>query len=135
MRAQTFYSILNRARDDDFSGCMDRVRGLPDDQDFEAFIKSESPDTVETRRQVRLVVDFLNDAAHLIRHQYVTPEHILGIYLPSILACHDRLLKWWLPGFRHKYQSDLYYRNFEFLCNNARELSSGGRVTWPSVSG
>jgi hypothetical protein len=139
IRAQTFLSILNTARDIDFSTCMDAVRRLPDRDprldDFEEFDAFEQTAEEDTQRRVRKAIDFLNDIAHLIRHRYLTPEHVLQIYTPSVEACHRKLLDWWVQGFRIKYGGKYYYEHFKFLCENVQKLQRGEHVDWSPLSG
>lgn len=112
MQAQTFVTIVNTAREIEFSKGMDKIRSLRY-TDYKKFKRSESK-VVQT--QVREVVDFLNDIRHLIKHGYLTEEHVLNIYFVSIMACSERLLPWWLEGFRQEHDNQFYYYNFEQLC-------------------
>jgi len=145
IRAQTFLEIMNTAREVKFSSYMDTVRGLHN-REYVEFIASE-PVAAES---VRTVVDFLNDVAHLIRHGYIKPQHILLICAASIQAC-DQLRTWWLSSFRNEKarqaiargasnedataESKYYYEHFDFLCRNVQALKKGERVNWSLVGG
>jgi hypothetical protein len=79
---------------------------------------------------VTSAVDFLNDLMHMIKHGYLTKEHVLNIYYLSILACADRLLPWWLDGFRKEHGSRYYYENFQQLCTQIKTLGEGKLLDW-----
>ncbi len=72
MQAQTFVTIVNTAREIEFSKGMDKIRSLRY-IDYKKFKKSE-PKAVQ--EHIREVVDFLNDIRHLIKHGYLTEEHV-----------------------------------------------------------
>ena len=129
VRAQTFWNVLDTARRIDFSRRMDAIRSLPEIGSYEEFERLHLP----ADEDIRVVVDFLNDILHLIRHRYIKREDILNIYTPSIEACARKLLPWWLVGFRTKYKSELYYLNFQCLCENVRDLLHGKSVVWPRL--
>src|SRR5262249_38408332 len=130
IRAQTFLAVLEEARQVKFSDCMDTIRNLHTYNNYDDFEGTESH---ETQQAVRTAIDFLNDIGHLIRHQYVTRNHILLTYTPSIRACEEKLLPWWLQGFRRKSGSPLYYEHFEFLCYNVSALQRGEHIMWPQT--
>jgi hypothetical protein len=131
IRAQTFIDILSYEREINFSHCMDVIRGLTDGEckDYKKFINSQ-PDK---DKQIRQAVDFLNHLAHLVRHGYIKPEHILILYTASIDACRKMLLgkDKWLDGFRKNAGSYKYYLNFECLCNNLENLWRKKKFEWP----
>ncbi len=131
IRAQTFIDLLNYEREIGFSQCMDCVRSLKDGDcaDYKKFKKREP----EKDKQIRQAVDFLNHLAHLIRHGYATPKHLLVLYTPSIEACQDKLLGEgkWLEGFRMDARSPKYYLHFERLCDNLGNLWHGKEIIWP----
>jgi len=132
IRAETFISLLTYERDIHFSQNMDVIRALSPEEckNYKLFRKKQS----EKDEQIRQVVDFLNHLAHLIRHGYVTPRHILALYTSSIMACRTGLLGKgnWLDGFRVYANSPAYYLNFEYLCNNLENLWLGKEVAWPN---
>jgi len=130
LESQAFLSILDTARRISLSENLDTIRDMPRYEDFKKF---ESEGAAEQQEAVRSVVDFFNDLSHLIEHRYVTPRHIVGIYTLSIKACKDKLLPWWLEGFREKYKSDYYYSHFETLCDNVDGLLRGEDVVWPKA--
>jgi hypothetical protein len=82
-RAQTFQSIFEYEHQVHFSTCMDTVRKV-----------KGKPPTAAEREHILVVVNFLNHIAHMIRHRYVEPTHVLLLYSPSIKACRDNLLPW-----------------------------------------
>ena len=112
MQAQTFLRIIDTARSIRFSQGMDIIRSLRYDN-YEQFRRSE---TKEVQGQVRDIVDFVNDLNHLLREKYVTEEQVRQIYSSSIRSCAERLLPWWLWGFRDQHGGPYYYKNFEELC-------------------
>jgi hypothetical protein len=116
IQAQTFVTVVNTARTIRFSRGMDRIRALRFG-DYDTFRDSTSP---EVQRHVREVVDFLNDVGHMLRHGYLTRQHVLNIYCFSILDCSERLLPWWLEGFRREHGGRDYYENFQLLVDTAR---------------
>jgi hypothetical protein len=126
MQAQTLVTIVNTARNIHFSQGMDIIRALHYDN-YDEFKKSESE---EVQAQVREVVDFLNDLRHMIKHGYLTKEHVLNIYFVSIAACSEKLLPWWVEGFRHEYGNQYYYYNFEQLCKIIRQMGEERLVRW-----
>jgi hypothetical protein len=126
IQAQTFLTIVNTAREIQFSKGMDLIRSFKynDYQDY------KSKESQEVQDLVRSVVDFLNDLMHMIKHGYLTKEHVLNIYYLSILACADRLLPWWLDGFRKEHGSRYYYENFQQLCTQIKALGEGKLLDW-----
>jgi hypothetical protein len=98
IQAQTFMTIVNTAREIQFSKVMDKIRKFKY-TDYKTYKLKESR---ETQRQVREVVDFLNDVMHMIKHGYLTRHHVLNIYFVSIRACEARLLSWWVEGIRQE---------------------------------
>lgn len=116
IQAQTFMTIISTAREIQFSKVMDKIRKFKY-TDYKTYKLKESR---ETQRQVREVVDFLNDLMHMIRHGYLTKHHILMIYLVSIRSCEEHLLPWWIEGFRVEQGSDDFYFSFEELCKEMR---------------
>lgn len=100
-RAQTFQSIFEYEYQVHFSKRMDTIRKL----------KGKLPTDAE-REDILVVVNFLNHIAHMIRHRYVVPTHVLLLYGPSIKACRDNLLPW-LEAERKN--ESRYYLHFEKL--------------------
>ena len=96
-------------------------------KDYNKFKKSES---VKVQAHIREVVDFLNDIRHLIKHRYLTEEHVLNIYFLSIMACSERLLPWWLEGFRQEHGNQYYYYNFEQLCTMVNQMGETRLELW-----
>jgi hypothetical protein len=131
IRAQTFMDTLSYEREIDFSSCMDIIRELNGEeyQNYSEFCAKQP----KKEKQIRKAVDFLNHLAHLTRHGYVTPKHILVLYTASIEACREKLLGQgkWLDSFRKNAKSPKYYLNFECLCNNLENLWLEETVTWP----
>ncbi len=128
IQAQTFLTLVNTARDIHFSQGMDIIRSLRY-SDHDEFRKKEPK---EVQAHVRDVVDFLNDIRHMIKHGYVTEEHVLNIYFLSIMACAERLLPWWLQGFRHEHGNEYYYYNFEQLCKMIQRMGEKRLLRWHS---
>ncbi len=126
IQAQTFLTIVNTAREIEFSKGMDLIRSFKYDnyQDY------KSKESQEVKDLVRAVVDFLNDLMHMIKHGYLTERHVLNIYYLSILACAERLLPWWLDGFREEHGNQYYYDNFHQLCEQIRSLGEGKLLDW-----
>ena len=126
IQAQTFLTIVNTAREIEFSRGMDVIRAFRYDnyQDY------TSTETQEVKDLVRAVVDFLNDLMHMIKHGYLTEQHVLNIYYLSILACAEHLLPWWLAGFRKEQGNPYYYENFNQLCEQIRDLGEGKLLDW-----
>ena len=112
IQAQTFVAITEKARSVHFSKTMDLIRSL-DYRDYDEFKNGVRH---EQQEAIRDVVDFLNDVQHMIDSDYVSARQILRIYFLSIRACAERLLPWWLHGFRKDQGSLYYYENFERLC-------------------
>jgi hypothetical protein len=112
-RAQTFLSLLSYEREVHFSRHMDVIRALRAEPVSEL--------TSEQRASILVVVNFLNHAAHLIRHRYVVPKQLLLLYAPSIAACHNKLLgkDQWLPTLRSETKEPRYYLHFAKLCQEA----------------
>ena len=131
IRAQSFIDTIGYEREIGFSQGMDTIRGLSNEEcvNYDEFQKRQ-PGKDD---RIRKVVDFLNHLAHLVRHGYVTPQHILILYTPSIEACRNKLLGEgkWLQGFGKNAHSPKYYLNFECLCNNLENLWYGKEVQWP----
>jgi len=118
LQAQTFLMITDRARQIRFSQGMDLIRSLhftdgDNLQKYEDFKKQKS---LRERNHIRNIVDFLNDIKHMMNHGYLTADHILPIYFVSIQDCKDKLLDWWVEGFRHEHGRSYYYENFKDLC-------------------
>ena len=113
-RAQTFHSIVEYEHQVQFSLCMDTVRNL----------KGKLPSD-EERKNVLVVVNFLNHVAHMIRHRYVAATHVFLLYSPSIRACRGNLLQpgQWIAQEREKDSS--YYLHFAKLCEEETE-----RLIW-----
>ena len=105
-RAQTFHSIVEYEHQVQFSVCMDTVRRL----------RGKLPASDDERKNVLVVVNFLNHVAHMIRHRYVAATHILLLYSPSIQACRDNLLQpgQWIANERAK--DSRHYLHFAKLC-------------------
>lgn len=119
IQAQTFVTLINTARSIRFSHGMDIIRSLRY-QDYAEFKKSTSPDV---QAHIREVVDFFNDIGHMLRHRYLTEQHIFNIYYYSILDCSERLLPWWLEGFRQEHGGRAYYSNFKLLVDSAQRAA------------
>jgi hypothetical protein len=128
LHAQAFLSLASYEREIEFSRNMDVIRGLqhkPFDEVSEAEQKS-----------IRLVVDFLNHVAHLMRYRYVDPQHILLSYTPSIEGCQDKLIGpgKWLQELRARANNPKLYLHFEALCDedNGEKIWSGkaDNVRW-----
>lgn len=105
-RAQTFHGIVEYEHQIQFSMCMDTIRGLG----------GRLPRDDEERKRIMVAVNFLNHIAHMIRHRYVAPTHVLLLYSPSITACRDNLLQpgQWIAEERKK--DPRYYLHFAKLC-------------------
>lgn len=109
-RAQTFMGVLSYEREVEFSKNMDVVRALNG--------KAAKDLTDGEQKSIRVVVDFLNHIAHLIRHRYAVPKEILLLYSPSISPCADNLLGdgQWLKELRKRTGEPRYYLHFAKLC-------------------
>ena len=128
LQAQTFVTIVNTARDIHFSEGMDIIRSLNYDN-YEKFMKSESK---KSQAHIREIIDFLNDLSHMVKHGYLTEEHVLNIYFVSIMDCSERLLPWWVEGFRQENNNQYYYYNFEQLCKRIHEIGDERLLQWNS---
>lgn len=126
IQAQTFLTVVNTAREIHFSEGMDIIRGFR----YKSYKAYKSKENTKTQLHVREVVDFLNDLMHMIKHGYLTKEHVLSIYYVSILDCADHLLPWWAEGFREEHGSEYYYITFEDLCNQIKALGEGHVLSW-----
>jgi len=126
LRAQTFLSVTSYEREIQFSRRMDIVRALPKNITYEAL----SP---EQRADIRVVIDFLNHVAHLIRYGYVQPVQMLLLYTPSIEACETVLIEQmrWLDKVRADANNQKLYLHFESLCreDNRQSLWRNGKFT------
>ena len=126
IQAQTFLTIVNTAREIKFSKGMDVIRSFK----YKSYQEYKSKESEDNQNLVRAVVDFLNDLMHMIKHGYLTEKHVLNIYYVSILACAERLLPWWLDGFRKEHGSQYYYENFYQLCEQIKSLGEGKLLDW-----
>lgn len=126
IRAQTFLTVVNTAREIHFSEGMDIIRRFK----YKSYKTYKSKESKKTQMLVREVVDFLNDLMHMIKHGYLTQEHVLSIYYVSILDCAEHLLPWWVEGFREEHGSEYYYITFEDLCNQIKALGEGHVLSW-----
>jgi len=126
MQAQTFVTIVNTARDIKFSRGMDIIRSLR----YENYDEFKESEPTEVQAHIREIVDFLNDLRHMIKHDYLTEEHVLNIYFVSIIACSERLLPWWLEGFRREHGNKYYYYNFEQLCESVKRMGEKRLELW-----
>ena len=126
IQAQTFLTVVNTAREIRFSEGMDIIRSFK----YKSYNAYKSKEAKKTQLHVREIVDFLNDLMHMIKHGYLTQEHVLSIYYVSILDCAENLLPWWIEGFRKEHGSEYYYITFEDLCNQIKSLGEGYALTW-----
>ena len=126
IQAQTFITVINTAREIRFSEGMDIIRGFK----YNSYKTYKTKENKKTQLHVREIVDFLNDLMHMIKHGYLTQNHVLSIYYVSILACAEHLLPWWTEGFRKEHGSEYYYITFEDLCNQVKSLGEGYAVNW-----
>jgi hypothetical protein len=127
LRAQTFLSVTSYERQIEFSRRMEVIRALPKETTYAALNSAQ-------RNDIRVVVDFLNHVAHLIRYHYVSPRQMLLLYTPSIEACQTVLIEQmqWLRQFRDQADNQKLYLHFESLCrwDNQRILWDNGEVTF-----
>lgn len=126
IQASTFVTVVNTAREIQFSHGMDIIRSLK----YSSYDEFKVNVPLEEQEQIRAVIDFLNDLRHMVRHDYLTEEHILNIYFVSIMDCNKYLLPWWLDGFRKENNSRYYYLNFEQLCRYIQLLGSDKLIQW-----
>ena len=128
-RGQTFMNVLSFEREIELSKNIDVIRDLPADAKFETLSNQQ-------RESIRIVVDFLNHIAHLIKYGYVSGELMLFLYTPSIETCNDILIDklQWLDKFRAQKHSPKFYLHFESLCDQRnRDMIWKGkarRVKW-----
>ncbi len=116
MRAQTFLAVLKAEQDIELSRWMDFIRRL-DVNDYAAFLAST---TAEEQRGVRSIVEYFNHLGHLVKYGYLTHKHVVRLYWASLKDIRDRLLPWWLVGFRKTQGQQWYYETFEWLVEEAR---------------
>ena len=114
IEAQTFTTLLDRAREIDMSSALDFV-GTLKHSEYDIFQKSESQNRQD---QIRAVVDFYNDLSHMMRSRYIDDFYPIRIYHPGLLLCAQKLLPWWLDGIRTT-RYPLLYDNFRWLCQYA----------------
>lgn len=111
LHAQAFMSVASYEREIEFSKNMDVIRGLQT-KPFDQLTEPE-------QKSIRIVVDFLNHVAHLMRYRYVEPQHMLLSYTPSIESCQEKLIGpgKWLQELRGRAGNPKLYLHFEALCN------------------
>jgi hypothetical protein len=69
---------------------------------------------------VRSVIEYFNHLAHLVKYGYLSKKHVVRLYWPSLCDIRERLLPWWLAGFRNQHGQEWYFETFEWLVNQAR---------------
>jgi len=116
MRAQTFLAILRTEQDIELSRWMDFIRTLRVN-DYAAFQATAS---AEEQKGVRSIVEYFNHVGHLVKYSYLTHKHIVRIYWASLQDVRNRLLPWWLEGFRKTQGQEWYYEKFEWLVEEAK---------------
>ena len=115
MRAQTFLAALKLAEDIKLSKWMDFIRRLRVTS-YSAFLATA---TADEQLGVRSIIDYFNQIGHLVRHGYLTKNHVVHIYWASLRDIEARLLPWWLAGFRTANGQPWYYITFEWLVKEA----------------
>ena len=119
MRAQTFLAVLKTGQELRLTEWMDYIRSL----NFENYDTFQRNTTVEQQRGVRSVIDFFNHLGHLAKFRYLTRKQVVRLYWPSLKDIRERLLPWWIEGFRASQVGEhrrWYYETFEWLVNEAR---------------
>ena len=116
MRAQTFLTVLKAEQDIELSRWMDFIRGLRV-HDYAAFLASA---TAEEQKGVRSIIEYFNHLGHLVKYGYLTHKHVVRIYWASLKDIRERLLPWWLSGFRETQGQQWYYETFEWLVEEAK---------------
>jgi hypothetical protein len=120
MQAQTYVALVNTARAVHLSETMDRIRTLRFTGPTAYADFKRSP--LDEQTQIRGVIDFFNDLQHLKKYEYLTQEQVVSLYHVSLLDCAERLLPWWVEGFRAENGKPYYYASFEELCKAAQDL-------------
>ena len=123
MQAQTFVTLVNSAHAVQLSATMDVIRSLRyGGPGGPGYVEFKDAVSAETQARIRDVIDFFNDLQHMVDNDYLTQQHVVSLYHVSILDCADRLLPWWVEGFRAEHQRPYYYGSFVRLCTAARNL-------------
>jgi hypothetical protein len=118
MRAQTFLAVLKTGQEIKLTETMDFIRRL-NFENYADFLKGTCP---QQQRDVRSVVDFFNHLGHLAKFGYLTKKQVVRLYWPSLKDIRERLLPWWLVGFRANQvgeHRDFYYETFQWLVSEA----------------
>jgi hypothetical protein len=119
MRAQTFLAALKTGQEIHLTEWMDYIRRL-NFNDYDTFQRNTC---AEQQRGVRSVIDFFNHLGHLAKFRYLTRKQVVRLYWPSLKDIRERLLPWWLDGFRNSQVGEhrrYYYETFEWLVDEAR---------------
>jgi hypothetical protein len=119
MRAQTFLAVLKVGEEIELTKWMDYIRRL----NVQSYADFENAATEVEQRGVRSVVDFFNHLGHLAQFKYLTNKQVVRLYWPSLNDIRERLLPWWLAGFRARQvgkHRQWYYETFEWLVEEAR---------------
>lgn len=120
IEAQTYTTLLERAREIDLSSTIDYINLLTCN-DYESFQESVAP---EWQSRIRMAVDYFNDISHLIRNEYLDDYYPIRLYRPTLLTCSRKLLPWWLDGLRAQRGVTGIYNNFQLICEYATYLEN-----------
>ncbi|MFL6214216.1 MAG: hypothetical protein ACJ74J_10045 [Blastocatellia bacterium] len=120
IEAQTYTTLLERAREIDISSTIDFINSLTC-RDFATYQKSVPQ---EWQSRIRMTVDFFNDISHMIRNEYLDDYYPIRLYRPTLLTCSQKLLPWWLEGIRTSRGITGIYNNFQLICEYASYLES-----------
>lgn len=118
IEAQTYTTLLERARDIRLSSTVDFINSL-DCTDYATFQETVSP---ERQEAIRTVADFFNDISHLIRNDYLDQFYPIRVYRPMLLTCAWKLMPWWLDGVRTSRGIPSVYGNFKWMCEYTLHL-------------
>jgi hypothetical protein len=133
IEAQTYTTLLERAREIELSLTIDYINSLTCD-DYQSF-QSMVPEEWQTR--IRQTVDFFNDISHMIRNEYLDDYYPIRLYRPTLLTCYRKLLPWWVEGVRANRGISGVYNNFKWICEYAahleKEKEAKGLVHIPNI--
>ena len=116
LEADTFLTIQERAEKIKLSEAVDLIHTFR----FTDYGVYKTTVSAEHQRQVRDLVDFLNDLSHLARDQYIDDYYPVRLYSPALLTCRNKLLDWWVVGLRTERSYPYLYNNFNYLCEYAQ---------------
>jgi hypothetical protein len=111
IRAQSFVNLLVLENDSGFQHGIRAITSLKPYTSFAAFDAGEDP---ETKQAIYDAVVYLNAMAALGEQGYVHMQDAWDVYFWSYRTCFDKLLPWWLEGYRATQPS--VFPSFEHAC-------------------